>query len=103
MTKRSERTGAAAPKAAPTSAPSAQPTPVPQTATPAPQPAVAPSSAPPPAKSETTVDMLLHRDCWDEKGVRHKKGKVVPFSVETAKKLRKSGKAERFDPLLVDG
>lgn len=105
MTKRSERIGAAAAKTVPPATTQVQTPATPTTApaTPAAKAAPIATSAQPSPKADEAIEMYLHRDCWDENGVRHNKGTVVSFSVETAKKLRKSGKAERFDPLLVDG
>ncbi|QAX31309.1 hypothetical protein [Leisingera sp. NJS204] len=74
------------------------------TAAPTPAPAPAPAPKPKPAAAENQkIEMLLHKDAWDDDGIRHKKGTVVPLSAKLARELNRSGKAERFDPLLQDG
>lgn len=100
MTKRSERIGSPAAKAV-----TAAQAPVSDTSgtllPDVPAPSTVPAAKAVTAAGDDKIQMFLHRDCWDEKGVRHKKGTVVPFSVDTAKALKKSGKAERYDPIFM--
>lgn len=100
MTKRSERTGSAAAKAvAAPNTPTLDAPNVPEAVSAVQTEDQTAKAVAAPADDK--IRMFLHRDCWDEDGVRHKKGTVVPFSVDTAKALRKAGKAERYDPLLM--